>query len=273
MSDPILDPDHREDEGEAFRRLTAIMARLRAPDGCPWDREQDLASLRPFLLEETYEVLEAIDAADAAAHREELGDLLLQVVFQSQIRSEEGSFTAAAVVHGICDKLVRRHPHVFGDASASSAADVIDRWEAIKAREKTERRSALDGVPRAMPALARAQRVQEKAARRGFDWPDGEGALEKLREEIDELREAVARGQSEARRAAELGDVLFSAVNVARHAGLSAEDVLRAAVERFEQRFRGIEARASAAGVRLEHAGSDRLDRWWEEVKRESSES
>lgn len=268
--DELLDPSERSDPGAAFQRLVRVMARLREPGGCPWDREQTLASLRPYLLEEAYEVLEAVDSQDADAHREELGDLLLQVVFQSRIRQEEGAFDAAAVAHAISDKLVRRHPHVFSDGVAETADQVVDNWEAIKRQEKKDRKSSLDGVPGALPALARAQRLQEKAARVGFDWPDAAGPLHKLAEEVKELEAAMGSGRRD-RVAEELGDVLFSVVNLARHLEASAEDALREAAAKFERRFRKVEARVAASGRAVKDASLAELDDLWEQVKSEEN--
>lgn len=255
----------REHYGEAFERLVGIMARLRAPGGCPWDREQTLASLRAYLVEETYEVLEAIEDGTVADHREELGDLLLQVVFQSELRREAGEFDAADVAHAISDKLIRRHPHVFGEARADGAVQALDQWEKAKSEEKGGR-SIVDGVPRALPALLRAQRTGEKASRVGFDWPDVSGALAKVREELAELEVAIA-GKDPAAIEHELGDLLFSTVNVARFAGVGAEDALHGAVNRYRTRFQHIERRAKALGEDLSTMGLERLDRLWDEAK------
>lgn len=263
MSPP---PASRAQYGAAFERLVAIMARLRAPGGCPWDREQSLASLRPYLVEETYEVLEALESGSPDDHREELGDLLLQVVFQAELRREEGAFDAADVAHAIADKLIRRHPHVFGEAQAAGATQALEQWERAKSKEKGGR-SIVDGVPRALPALLRAQRTGEKASRVGFDWPDVSGALAKLREELAELEQAVAAGE----RAAiehELGDLLFSAVNVARYVEVGAEDALHGAVGRYRQRFQYIERRARELGEDMATMGLERMDALWDEAKR-----
>lgn len=255
----------RERYGEAFERLVAIMARLRAPGGCPWDREQTLATLRAYLVEETYEVLEAIEVGTPADHREELGDLLLQVVFQSELRREEGAFDAADVAHAISDKLIRRHPHVFGEARADGAVQAFEQWEKAKSKEKGGR-SIVDGVPRALPALLRAQRTGEKASRVGFDWPDVAGALAKVKEEIGELEAAIARGQA-AEIEHELGDLLFATVNVARFTSVGAEDALHAAVGRYRSRFQHIERRAAEMGEDMAAMGLARLDALWDEAK------
>lgn len=268
-------PDLRarpNEPGGAFDRLVRIMKRLRGEGGCPWDREQTLESLRGYLIEETYEVLDALDHGSVDDHLEELGDLLLQIVFQSEIRREEQAFDAAMVANAICDKLVRRHPHVFEDAEAGSSDEVVSRWEAIKASEKSGRRSRLDGVPRALPALARAARVTEKAARVGFDWPDISGPRRKIDEELSELDEAARSGHPDDVEA-ELGDVLFAAVNYARHAGIAAEDALRRSVDRFETRFRAVEAKVEARGRAVAELSLMELDELWEEVKSESSEA
>ena len=255
--------------GEAFTRLVELMARLRAPGGCPWDREQTSASLRPYLLEEVYEVLEAIDAGDAGHLRDELGDLLLQIVFQSQLASEAGRFTIADVACAIVDKLVRRHPHVFGDARVRDADEVVRNWRCIKAEER--RTTGEDGdlfasVPAALPALVRAQQLGEKAGHVGLDWRDAGGVLEKLREEIAELEAALAagdRGQVEH----ELGDLLLAAASLGRHVDVSAEMALRGANERFVARVRRLETAARVRGQALADLAPEERDRLWEAVK------
>ena len=203
--------------GPAFERLCNIVARLRAPGGCPWDREQTLESLKPCLIEECYELLDVMDGPDKDGHREELGDVLLQVVFQALMREERKEFDIADVLNGVSDKLVHRHPHVFGDVSVRGADDVLRNWEQIKKREKKGAdgtpRSAIAGVPAALPSLLRAQRVQAKAARVGFDWPDKDGPQAKITEELGELDEAVKSGDA-AKVEDEMGDVLFSIVNL-----------------------------------------------------------
>src|SRR5574342_102886 len=235
----------------AIEKLLGIMARLRGPDGCPWDREQTLKTLRPYLLEETYEVLEAIDGGDPREHCEELGDLLLQIVFQAQLASEEGRFDFADVAEAISSKLVSRHPHVFGDATVKDAEGVLRQWVALKKKEKEARgggQSVLEGVPREMPALARAERLTEKASRIGFDWPDPAGARAKIDEELGELDEAI-RGGDRQRIEAELGDVLFAAANLARKLSLPPEEALRNAVGRFVARFELVERELERRGV------------------------
>jgi len=257
--------DDRSRFGASYERLVGIMARLRGENGCPWDREQDLGSLRAYLIEEAYEVLEAIESDDAKHHAEELGDLLLQVVFQAEIRRQEGLFDAADVAHGICDKLVRRHPHVFGDTPAEGVAQAFGEWEKAKAKEKGGR-SIVDGVPRALPALLRAQRTGEKASRVGFDWPDVSGALAKVKEEIAELEEAIAtKDKKEVEH--ELGDLLFATVNVARFVQTGAEDALHAATERYRARFQYMEGRAKEQGLDMSTMGLEALDVLWDEAK------
>jgi len=255
--------------GAAFTRLVEVMARLRGEGGCPWDREQTRESLKPYVVEEAYEVLEAIDEGDAAKLREELGDLLLQVVFQAQVAREVGEFTISEVIQAIVEKLVRRHPHVFGDASASTAQEVLHRWEAIKRAERqNERRrpSALDGVPRELPALLRAHRLQEKASRVGFDWDDTTGLLGKLEEELAEFR-AVCRNGGGPRAAAELGDLLFTLVNVSRFLNVNPEEALRETIARFTRRFHHVEDQMHQAGIPMTRETRSEMDRLWEEAK------
>lgn len=252
-----------------FDTLLDIMARLRGPDGCPWDREQTRASLKPFLIEEAYEVLEAIDAEDARALSEELGDLLFQVVFHARVAQERGEFTIQDVLRRLVDKMVSRHPHVFGDAAVATPGEALTQWEALKQREAAgsgRRRSVIDGVPRAMPSLVRAQRTQAKAARVGFDWPDPRAAWDKVREEIDEAAEVIAAGDP-ARIREELGDVLFSLVNVARLASIDAEDALHGATEKFRRRFTEMEADLIAQGKSVDSVPQGELERAWETAK------
>jgi len=252
--------------GPAFERLVQIMATLRGPDGCPWDHEQTLETLRRYLVEETYEVLDALDGGDPSAHCEELGDLLLQVVFQARIREEQGHFDVASVATTIAEKLVRRHPHVFGDAQVSSAAEVVRNWAEIKAAEKP-RDSALDGVPRTLPALQRAQRIGEKAASAGFDWRRTEDVLAKLDEERAELEAALVQGRLEEVER-ELGDYLFTVVNAARRLGVDAESALRGTVSRFETRFRRLEGELRSEGRRVNETDDAELEARWQNVKR-----
>jgi MazG family protein len=258
-----------ESPGALFERLLDVMMRLRAPHGCPWDREQTRVSLKPYLIEEAYEVLEAIESGRSAPLKEELGDLLFQVVFHARLAEELGEFTMADLLTQLIDKMVRRHPHVFGDASVGTATEALAQWEAIKQREAVEKgqpRSMLDGVPRALPALLRAQRVQSKAARVNFDWPDASAAWSKVEEEMREAGEALATGHVE-RIYDELGDALFSLVNVARLSKLDAEEALHGAIEKFRRRFAGMEAALAARGTSVSAVTADELERAWESAK------
>jgi len=265
MSDASQGGTRNTRSGQAFVALLDVMDRLRDPGGCPWDREQTLESLRTYLVEETYEVLEAMDADNADDHREELGDLLLQIVFQSKLRSETGAFDAGDVAEGIRRKLVRRHPHVFADANVQGADEVVKRWADIKATEK-RRESVLDGIPRALPALQRAQKMGERASTLGFDWPSAADVVAKLDEERGELDEAL-RGGDPADAEAELGDYLFTVVNAARHLGVDAEAALRRTSDRFEARLRRVEGDARAEGVNLSGLTSVELDQRWRRAK------
>lgn len=261
----------------AFSELVAIMARLRGPDGCPWDRKQTHATLRPYLLEEAYEALEAIDAEDDAELCKELGDVLLQVVFHAQIAAEEGRFDIEAVGQAIVDKLIRRHPHVFGDASVEGADEVLRRWEQIKKQERREEGEAapslLEGIPKPLPALMRAQRVQARVAQQGFDWDDAAGALAKVEEEFAEVRQAWEQGKAAAVEE-EFGDLLFSLVNASRFLEVEPEQALRRAVAKFERRFRALEAAVHARGEEVAALSLAALDEIWDEVKaRERSEA
>jgi tetrapyrrole methylase family protein / MazG family protein len=253
----------------AIDRLVAIMERLRGPDGCPWDREQTLRSIRQYVLEETYEVLEAIDANDVSGHREELGDLLLQIVFQAQLRREEGAFEFADVADAISDKLVSRHPHVFGDAQVKDAEGVLKQWAALKREEKKAKgggKSVLEGVPREMPALARADRLCEKASRIGFDWPDASGARAKIEEELHEVDEAAASGDRDALEH-EVGDLLFAVANLARKHGIAPEEALRGAIGRFIGRFGHVERELERQGVPHGGATLAEMDALWDDAK------
>ncbi|MET0386944.1 MAG: nucleoside triphosphate pyrophosphohydrolase [Polyangiales bacterium] len=251
--------------GRSLPRLVDIMQRLLAPDGCPWDREQTLESLRPYVIEEAHEVVEAIEQGTPADLREELGDLLFQIVFQSELAQAKGWFGLDDVVSGVVDKLVRRHPHVFGSEKVSGTAEVLANWEALKAAEKVGR-GVLDGVPKALPALLRASRVGEKAARVGFEWPDLAGARAKVDEELAELDEAVAScDRAHAER--ELGDVLFALVSVARKLEIDPEAALRGTLDRFGQRVGSVERQAKAQGVELSHLEPAALDALWQQAK------
>lgn len=248
--------------------LLEIMRLLRTPEGCPWDREQTHESIRSNLLEETHEALEAIDRGDMPLLQEELGDVLLQVVFHAQMEQEKGSFTFDDVVDGICKKLVVRHPHVFGDVTADDAGQVLKNWDAIKRETKGGKTQAdmLRAVPRALPALMRAGKVQNRARRVGFDWPDVSGALQALDSETAELKQAIASGDAAAMEE-ELGDLLFSAVNVSRFIGTDAEQALTGATDKFIRRFTVVEQLAAERGVDMASASLEQLDRLWEEAK------
>ena len=251
------------DDIRRIGELVDVVRRLRSPQGCPWDREQTHASLRATMLEEAYEVLEAIDEQSMPKLREELGDVLLQVLMQSVIADEAGEFTVGDVADAVREKLVRRHPHVFGSTVVSGADEVVRNWEALKA-EEYGRESALDGVQRSLPALQWAWSLQRRAANVGFDWPDVEGALEKVHEELEELRQAPT---VEAREE-EFGDLLFTLVNVARKLGMNPEDALRGTTGRFEARFRMMEQAARADGRTLKDLPLQELDQYWEAAKR-----
>jgi tetrapyrrole methylase family protein/MazG family protein len=262
-----LPPLPRPASLEAFQE---VVARLRAPDGCPWDREQTHRSLRRHVLEEAYEVLAALDGDDAAALREELGDLLLQIVLQAQIAFEGGEFCLADVLGDLQEKIVRRHPHVFGDAKVSSVDEVLHRWEELKDAERPAGSSAggLAGVSADLPALSQAYEIQDRAARVGFDWPQVEGVLAKISEEIDEVRSA---GDAAARER-EFGDLLFSLVNLSRWLAIDPESSLRGANARFRRRFAAMDERVRAAGRRL---GDLRPQEWevlWEQVKSQAAD-
>lgn len=258
-----------EPAGALFDSLLNVMARLRGPGGCPWDREQTRDSLKPFLIEEAYEVLEALDSGQREALLEELGDLLFQVVFHAQLAAERDEFSMADVLQHLFDKMTRRHPHVFGESVIGSASEALSQWEAIKHAEGSaegKSRSVLDGVPRSLPALLRAQRIQVKAARVGFDWQSAEAAWAKVEEEVSEVNAALARGDQNTVRE-EFGDLLFSLVNVARLLGIDAEGSLQAAVEKFRRRFQLMEAEVTAGGGSLADASLEELDRVWERAK------
>jgi tetrapyrrole methylase family protein/MazG family protein/ATP diphosphatase len=248
----------------------ALMQRLLAPDGCPWDREQSYASLRRYVLEEASEVVDALDQRDLEALREELGDLLLQVVFLAELARADSAFGPDDVVAGIVDKLVRRHPHVFGEEQADGAEAAYRNWERMKLQERRKvGKGLLAGVPRSLPALVRAERVGEKAAKVGFDWPDVAGPRQKLDEELAELDAARAAGDSQGVER-ELGDVLFAVVNVARHLGVDAEAALRGTIDTFTRRFGRVEARVSELHGGFENARLplETLDGYWDEAKR-----
>jgi MazG family protein len=268
--------------GAKFEKLVGIMARLRGPDGCPWDRQQDRNSLKPMLVEETYEVLEAIDNNDPDGLAEELGDLLLHVVFQAQLGKEDGGFDIDAVIDGICDKLVRRHPHVFGTETASTPEEVVKNWEAIKAQEKTrklkdrtpEQRSLLEGIPTRLPALHEAHQISSKAARVGFEWPDIEGVFGKLKEETHELREAMTGPENsrQSRVEDEIGDILFVIVNLARFLKIDSESALKRANRKFKTRFQYMETQLARSGRNLDGTSLDEMETLWKQAKVETAE-
>ena len=258
---------------ESFDDLVSLMDRLRGADGCPWDREQTYETLRGYLLEECYEVVEAIDGTDTDALREELGDLLFQVVFLSRLASEEGHFDAFDVVRAIGAKMIRRHPHVFGEDRLDRSEEVLRRWEEIKRAEKAETAdrpssspSVLDGVPKALPALLKAERLGRKAARVGFDWADAPSVVAKVEEEWRELREALEARDAD-RTEDELGDFLFATAMLARKLGLDAERCLERANSKFDRRFRAMEDSLRTEGLRPEEVGSEKLERVWEQAK------
>jgi MazG family protein len=259
-----------EASGEQFEALVRIMGRLRADNGCPWDREQTRETLKPFLIEEAYEVVEAIDEGDPKHLMEELGDLLFQVVFHAQIAAERREFTIGQVLAATADKMMRRHPHVFGDGTASTTHEVLEQWEELKREERNAAAaipaSALDGVPRELPGLLRAQRLQDKASRTGFDWPEISGVMAKVEEELGELKEAIGSAVPEAVEE-ELGDVLFSLVNLARFLNLSAEDALRGSIARFATRFQYIEEALQRDGRRLRETSLEEMERLWQQAK------
>jgi MazG family protein len=251
-----------------IQQLRAIVAALRQPDGCPWDREQTHASLRAGLIEESYEVVEAINTNDDANLKEELGDLLLQPIFHAQIAEEEGRFTLDDVARSIVEKLLRRHPHVFGEDRCADSAEVLKKWDDIKRAEKGERvTSALDGISGGLPALMRAEKVQKKAARVGFDWSEAAPVVAKIREELAEVEAEIATGTGP-RIEEEIGDLLFSVVNLARKLKVDGETALQSATDKFSTRFRKVEALARERGITLEKLSLAELDELWDEVKR-----
>lgn len=251
----------------SFDSFVRIVARLRGPDGCPWDREQTHESLKPYVVEEAYEVVEAIDKGVPAILSEELGDLLLQVLLHSQIADEAGEFDVVDVISAIAAKMVRRHPHVFGDVSVSGAQEVLANWEAIKRAEKEEGETMFAGIPKHMPALQAAQEIQGRAARVGFDWKEVRPVLDKVAEELEEL----SRAESAADRQAEMGDILFALVNVARHLGVNAEMALRSANRKFVERFTRMEELARKQGVDFASLDLEQQDALWNQVKAEQS--
>jgi tetrapyrrole methylase family protein/MazG family protein len=252
---------------DAFNTLVDIIARLRAPDGCPWDKQQTHLSLKPNLVEECYEALEAIDEGDDRKLCEELGDILMQIALHSQIGREDGQFSVEDVLRSINTKLVRRHPHVFGTTKVSNSQDVIQNWEAIKQEEKGTA-SVLDGLPKGMPALAYSQTMQRRAARVGFDWKEIEGVIDKLGEEVEELRKSTSHEE----RVREFGDVLFALVNVARRLDVESEEALQLASRRFRQRFQLMEEDCQRRGIVLSSLPLEEQDKLWEQAKERLSD-
>jgi MazG family protein len=277
-----MDSEHppRAPAGASLTRLVDIMDRLLGPSGCPWDREQTLDTLRPFLVEETYEVLDALSHGDVSGHREELGDLLMQIVFHAALRAAEGAFDIDAVIAGISDKLVRRHPHVFGDViGVATSEQVLAQWDEIKRAEKSARspegsrgpERILSGVPTG-PALARAQRIGSKAGKVGFDWPGWEGSFAKVEEEVREVAEAI-RGEAPAAIHHEIGDLLLAVVNVARKVGVDAENALIDASTRFQRRFEAIEDALTERGKTPQTSTLEEMDALWNEAKQREHQS
>ncbi|MDR3165556.1 MAG: nucleoside triphosphate pyrophosphohydrolase [Synergistaceae bacterium] len=260
-----------DDATKEFGRLLGIMRRLRAPGGCPWDAEQTVSSLKRYILEEAHELVEAIDGGNTRDIAEECGDLLLQVVFVAQIASEGGTFDMKDVCRAICDKLIKRHPHVFGDVSVRNADDVSRNWEIIKSGERQARGaddSAMAGIPKGLPALLRALRISERAAKKGFDWRFGdvESVRAKVLEELDELRAEITDGSEETVRE-ELGDSFFALANISRHLGMDPEGALQEANEKFIGRFRTVEGLVADENLRMEEAPLDKLEALWRSAK------
>jgi tetrapyrrole methylase family protein/MazG family protein len=253
-----------EQDLSSFTTLEQLVAQLRAPDGCPWDREQTHASLKLYLIEEAYEVLEAVDEGNASKLCEELGDLLLQIALHAQIATEAGEFDMSHVLQSINTKLIHRHPHIFGDLKVADAKQVIRVWETIKQEEREEGASLLSSVPKGMPALAYSQAIQHRAARVGFDWKEFEGILEKLTEELKELEQAEDQRQ----RTQEFGDILFALANAARWLGVDSEQALSMANQRFCERFAYMEEACRKKSVSLHQLSLEELDKLWEEAKR-----
>ena len=255
-------------QNNPLQRLVELMATLRGPDGCPWDRKQTPESLKPFLVEECYEVVDAIEEGAPAKVRDELGDLLFQIIFHARIAEEAGQFTINDVITAIHEKMTRRHPHVFGDDKLSTDKEVLSNWEEIKRREKghEDRKSILEGVPKELPSLLRAHRLQERAARVGFDWAHLNEAMPKLDEEIAEFKESL-KSEDAGKIEEELGDVFFMLVNISRFLGVNPEDALRKTISKFIHRFRYIEEHAEQAGRSLNDMTLDEMERLWQESK------
>ncbi len=255
-----------ENKADSFQKLLGIMEALRAENGCPWDREQTRESLTPYLVEETYEVLEAIDEGSPQKIKEELGDLLFQIVFHCQLAKERGEFSMEDVIDAISEKMTGRHPHVFGDAKFETSEKVMKQWEDRKKEEGKNRESILEGVPKELPALLKAHRIQSRAARVGFDWNRVGEVMEKLDEELSEFREALEQ-KDQAAIEDELGDVFFVLVNISRFVGVNPEDALRKTITKFISRFRYIEMKAASSGRNLSDMTLQEMDLLWEEAK------
>ena len=268
--------------GAKFEKLVEIMSTLRGPNGCPWDIQQDHNSLKPMLVEETYEVLEAIDNNDSEGLREELGDILLHIVFHAQLGKETEKFDIDGVIDGICEKLIRRHPHVFSNGTASSPEEVVRNWDAIKAQEKAEKlkgrtpeqRSRLEGIPSKLPALHEAHQISSRAVRVGFDWPDIESVFDKLTEETLELREALTAPEElrQSRLEDELGDIFFVVVNLARFLKIDSESALKRANRKFKTRFQHMEGQLASAGKSIETTSLEEMESLWRQAKIETAE-
>jgi len=266
--------------GEKFERLVEIMATLRGPNGCPWDKEQDFNSLKPMLVEEVYEVLEAIENNDFDGLSEELGDLLLHVVFHAYLGKETGQFDVNTVIDKISEKLIRRHPHVFGNETAGTAEEVIKNWEAIKAKEKEqklknrtpEQRSLLEGIPSKLPAIHEAHQISSRVARVGFDWPDIEGIFDKLQEEVRELKDVISTQNDDKRRDRledEIGDILFCIVNISRYLKIDSESALKRANRKFKSRFQYMEGELAKQGKTLDQTPLEEMEALWQRAKSE----
>jgi tetrapyrrole methylase family protein / MazG family protein len=266
--------------GEKFERLVQIMATLRGPDGCPWDKEQDFNSLKPMLVEEVYEVLEAVENNDFDGIAEELGDLLLHVVFHAHLGKETGHFDINTVIDKISEKLIRRHPHVFGNETAGTADEVIKNWEAIKAKEKEqklksrtpEQRSLLEGIPSKLPAIHEAHQISSRAARVGFDWPDIEGIFDKLQEEVRELKDVISAEADDKRRERledEIGDILFVIINISRYLKIDSESALKRTNRKFKSRFQYMEGELAKQGKALDQTPLEEMEALWQKAKSE----
>lgn len=264
--------DYIKKDSYGFNDLVEIMKILRSPEGCPWDREQDHKSIRQNFIEETYEAIEAIDTEDSELLKEELGDVLLQVVFHSEIEQSQGGFNIDDVCDGVCKKLIVRHPHVFGDVVAETSDKVLTNWDNIKMKTKSQKTQsdAIDSVAKSLPALMRSTKVQQKAAKVGFDWDDVNGAMEKVSEELSELKEAVKSSDKENIHE-ELGDLLFAVVNVSRFLKEDSEKALYDACDKFAKRFRKVEELASKKNINMKEAGIEVLDELWDEAKKISN--